>query len=122
VIPQVNVVVLKVERGGTDTWDLATDPTDVWSGGIPGYLNEKRQRTVAGGGRPGSAEGTDVFVWRSLVLPGDLPWEPEPGDLLTIEHEDGRAFEAMRVREVERRALAQIPAHLRTNRLTMEAA
>lgn len=109
--PQANAVLRAVATSGsTDEWNAPSDPdSPVFTGAVPAWYEERRQRTVG-------VDGSNVVVWRTLIV-DSLPFP------LTVDQEIAFDFAGERmtgvVSQVERSDHPSAPAWLRTTRITL---
>lgn len=114
-LPQSNATLSAVaNKVPTEAWrasEVAAN-TAVWSGAVPAYYQEKRQRM----------EGTaqDLMVLRSLIVEEGRPAVAfEPEQVVTFDRGSGN--EDGEIQHVERRTLAGM-GPVQTTRLTLKAA
>lgn len=93
---QTNAVLTKVQAvaGVSDYERAAEDGEEVWAGEEPVYYREKRERRD-------TAEGTDVVMTRTLIVPNSLAVVFEQQQTVTWTRADGQVF-TEQVQMVER--------------------
>lgn len=113
--PMPNATVLKVETPGSsdDFFSSGAGSGVQFEGAMDAVVEDRRQRQL-------DATGSNVVVWRSLVVDDRWPVAFDTGQVVTYIYAEQQL--TGRVQAVERNVQPQIPSHLRTIRLTFEPA
>lgn len=111
-LPQSNARLTKIESSGTrKDWELpAGAGAEKWAGDVDAYYTEKRERVTAGG-------DSDVIVRRMLIVETRHVEALDNDDLITFTYAGAEQISSVQL--IERRDLADMPADLRTARLTL---
>ena len=110
---QTNARVRTIDtQGSTDDFNApAVSDVVVDDTAVDAYYSEPRQRVTG-------LDGSNVVVWRELILDDRVPVDFREGQEVQWEYRGG-TFTGT-IQAVERTDLPTMPAHLRTIRLTLE--
>lgn len=110
-IPQTNCLISKVTGGAvSEDWDTSAGAgSNVWTGSMPAYFRENRERVTG--------ETADLVLRRSLIVQTDeRDWAE--GEIVTFRM-DGGAEQTGQVKMIEARSLPGLPSGIQTTRLTL---
>jgi hypothetical protein len=111
-LPQTNARLTRIAGAGTAAdWDLpGAAGAEKWSGDADAYYSEKRERVYRGG-------DTDLVLRRTLIVESRFVDQLDNDDLVTFTYQGAEQSAAVKL--IERRDLEDMPADLRTTRLTL---